>query len=286
MNRVRMTLLALVAIGLVTSGCANVTRLAYNNLDWLLYRKVDRFVDLDSTQKAATKAALVRFHDWHRQTQLPEYAAWLGDFARQVQAGPLSGDDIHRRTDELQVFIDHSVAELLPSTAAILATLSDQQVGELLANIDEERQEYLDEYVEVDDAERRNAHIDSLQDALKPWFGRLDKTQKQWLTDWAETLEPFEAGTARQQQRMREDIARFLAQRQEPHALWQGLSSLVVYRTDDWPEALEAVLDRNQARTYELLARLINESTPKQRQDFLDRLAKFQQDFETLSKPR
>lgn len=271
-----------VALGLLLTSCS-LTQLAYNNLDWLMYRKISRFVDLNTAQQDATKAAIATFHTWHRTKQLPLYAAWLDDFAAEVAETQLTGDDIHARIDEVQNFIDASMAELLPAAVVIMPSLSDQQVAEILKNIAEERDEYVDDYVDVAPEKLRKRRIKNLRDTMEPWLGKLTKPQKQWLSEWAHSLEPFEALNAEQQAVWQKDIGEVLAKRQDSAALLAGLEGLMFYRTDQWQPELEAVLDRNQARTYRLFARLLNEATPKQKQHFLARVAKFRADFLQLS---
>ena len=265
------------------AGCTSVTRVAYNNLDWLLYREVDKFVDLDKAQRQKAKAALQEFHIWHRNTQLRIYANYLEEFNQQVQAGALTKDDIHARIDILQEYIDSSFNQLLPPAADIIHTLNDKQVVELLKNMRKNREEYEDEYVNVDDEERRENHVKNLSDAIKPWLGRPTKTQRQWIKTWADELEPFEKLNARQQELWEQDVAKILAQRQDKAALQKNIGGLMFYRTDNWQPELEALLDRNQDRTYTLLAKLINQATPKQKEKFTGKLLELREDFLVLS---
>jgi hypothetical protein len=67
-----LTLFALVAL----TGCSTI-KVAYNNSDDLLYWWVDSYVDLQDGQKQLTRDTLNELQRWHRQQQLPEYAALL-----------------------------------------------------------------------------------------------------------------------------------------------------------------------------------------------------------------
>lgn len=276
-------LLLCAVIMLVLTACTSVTRFAYNHLDWYLYRKVHRFVDLNPAQTDATKAAIADFHHWHRTTQLLPYSDWLASFSAQVQAGPITGEDVHARIDELQNFLDACMTHLIPPTTDIMQTLSDEQVQEILANVAEEREEYEEEYLDISRKKLEKLHAKNLRETVEPWLGKLTKTQKQWLAEWAAELEPFEQLNAKQQAMWQQDVAVILAHRADKARLKKSLEGLMYYRTDEWQPELEAVLDRNQTRTYELLARLINETTDEQKKHFLDKLKDFQEDFLVLS---
>ncbi len=272
-----------IGCALVLAACTSLTQLAYNQLDWWMVRKVDRFVDLNPEQKKATKAAVAEFHTWHRTTQLPRYANFLEDFSEQVRTSQLTGEDIHARIDQAQEFLDAASEHLIPAAVDIMPSLSDEQVQSILENIAEEREEYIEEYVDVSDAKRQDKHYDNLLDYTKPWLGRLTKEQKAWVRDWSEALEPFEALNAEQQVLWQQDIAELLAHREKSERLEASLKDLMFYRTDDWDPTLEAILDRNQTLTYNLLARLISEATPKQKEHLLERFADFRRDFLVLS---
>ncbi len=272
-----------IGCALLLAACTSLTQLAYNQLDWWMIRKVNRFVDLNPEQKKATKAAIAEFHNWHRTTQLPRYASFLEDFNDQVRTRKLTGEDIHARIDQAQEFLDAASEHLIPAAIDIMPSLSDEQVQSILKNIAEEREEYIDEYVDVSDAKRQDKHYDNLLGYTKPWLGRLTKEQKTWVRDWSKTLEPFEALNAEQQVLWQQDIAKLLSQREKSEQLEANLKDLMFYRTDDWDPTLEAILDRNQTLTYELLARLINEATPEQKEHLHTRLADFSKDFLVLA---
>jgi len=184
---------------ILLSGC--VVRLAYNKLDWLMLWKVERLVKLDSAQKEDTRLILQAFHQWHRQTQLPLYIDYLEEFKATLAQGDLDGEVIHRETDKIQELLDHSLNHLLPDITRMLSTLSDSQVDELMASLAEEQQEYIEEYVDIAPEKQLKQRASDMEGYLKRWTGSLNRKQKAWLEQWAESLMPYEALTAAQQER-------------------------------------------------------------------------------------
>lgn len=256
---------SLVLLLLVTlSACT--TKMAYNFLDWAIEWKVQRLVKLQGEQKVLTKKAIQDFHRWHRTTQLPQYADYLLQLQTRLNAEPVTAKDIHAETDKIQLLVDQSVEKVLPDAAEVLATLSDDQVKELLASIAEEREEYKDEYVDPSTRKRQKTYYKKFLKHAQDWLGPLSSEQKDKVETWSKSLEPFEELNLQQQKIWEEKLADILAKRQDPGVLMEGLKTLMFHRTDDWQPELEKILDRNQAMTYELIAELLNGMNEKQRE--------------------
>lgn len=277
-----LRLLLLFCLALAISGCT--TKLAYDHLDWFAAWKVQRLVKLDSEPKEQTKQAIQKFHAWHRKTQLPQYAAYLSALQERVNKGDLSAADIHAETDKVQLLLEESLMYILPDAAAVLSQLSQAKADELLSSITEERQEYIDEYVNVSADKQLENRYDKFHGHFKDWLGRPSKQQRKQIEAWAKSLEPFETGSAKQRKVLEQQFAALLAQRQDVEALEKGLKGLVFYRSDTWAPDLKEVVDRNQARTYELIADLLNNMSDKQREHFNKKAESFVQIFNDLNK--
>lgn len=266
---------------LLLSSC--VVRLAYNKLDRLMLWKVERLVKLDGEQKEDTRLALRAFHQWHRQTQLPQYIAYLEEFKALLAQGELDGKTIHQETDKIQTLLDLSLNRLLPDITRMLSTLSDSQVDELMASLAEEQQEYVDEYVKITSEKRLQQRASKMEGYLKRWTGSLNREQKQWLDQWADSLMPYETLTAAQQERWHNQIGELLRERDDTAALFAGLGELMFYRTDNWNDDIKAAYDHNQQLTYQVVARVLNNLTDHQLARFNKKLDGYIDDFTKLS---
>ncbi len=271
----------LAGIVLVLSGC--VVRLAYNKLDWMMLWKVERLVKLDRTQKEDTRLALQAFHQWHRRTQLPLYIAYLVEFRALLVEGNLDGEAIHQETDKIQDLLDLSLNHLLPDITRMLSTLSDAQVDELMASLAEEQQEYIDEHVNIAPKQQLEQRAGDMEGYLKRWTGSLNREQKQWLDQWADSLLPYEALTAAQQAQWQSQIDQLLRERNDTAALFSGLGELMFFRTDNWGEDIRAAYAHNQKVTYDMLAHMLNNLTDRQQARFIRKLDGYIADFSKLT---
>src|SRR5258708_3833766 len=78
---------------LLLAACS-ATRLGYNHLDDLLHWEVSSYVDLDPAQQRLFDAELQSLWMWHRQSQLPLYAAELRRLAGLVQADAIDREQL------------------------------------------------------------------------------------------------------------------------------------------------------------------------------------------------
>lgn len=277
-----LRLILLACLALATSGCT--TKVAYNYLDWGISWKVQRLVNLDGAQKEQTKHAIQKFHAWHRKTQLPQYATYLKGLQERVNKGDISAADIHGETDEVQLLLDQSLTYVLPDATAVLSQLSQSNADELLSNIAKKREEYIEKYVNVSAKKSIENRYDKFHSNFKDWVGRASKQQQKQIRDWARSLEPFEAATATQREALEQQLAALLAERQDDEALEQGLKELAFYRSENLDKDLKSMIDRNQERTYELIADLLNNMSDRQRQHFNKKIDGFVEVFTDLHK--
>jgi hypothetical protein len=83
--------LFLVVLLAVLAGCSTI-RFTYNQGDTLLYWWLNSYADLEGSQADVTKRDIHNLFQWHRQTQLRDYATLLGGFQRQLAGNPTQAD--------------------------------------------------------------------------------------------------------------------------------------------------------------------------------------------------
>jgi hypothetical protein len=272
---------------ILLSACSS-TKMAYGFLDWAAMWKVDRLVKLDSRQRERTKTEIRTLHDWHRATQLPRYADYLEDLQQRLEKAiatdSVTGKQLHAETDKVQLMLDDVVEQVLPAATDVVSSLSDDQVSELLKSIGEERQEYIDEFVKPDMDDRQQKNVDKLKDNLKRFIGRLNSSQEQWIDEWSRELHPYAELSAQQQLLWQEHLGKYLALRDNKALLQQGLRELMLYRTDNWHPEAQKAMDSNQALTYDLLARILNNLTGEQQKHLRKNLRGYIVDFRELAR--
>lgn len=273
--------LTLISLLLLLAGCT--TKIAYHYLDFAMVWTIEKYVGLTSPQKTQLEDDLEAFHIWHRTTQLPLYADYLDGLKARLNQGTVTPTQMHAEVDQLQVYLDGSLAKLMPSIVTLAASLSDEQVDELLDSIAKDREKYRKEYVDVSEEALHKARVDELKSHLNLAIRRFTSEQKDSMFVWSQDLVPYESMTLRQQEIWGEELAEVLAQRADRAALDKGLRKLFFVHTDHWDPKLEAIVDQNQTKTYHFLANLLNSLSAKQQQRLNDRLDRYSEDFREMA---
>ena len=87
----RTVALCLIALLALVASCSSV-RFTYNQGDTLLYWWLDSYADLEGEQADIAKRDIDKLFQWHRQTQLRDYAALLGTMQKQLAGNPTQAD--------------------------------------------------------------------------------------------------------------------------------------------------------------------------------------------------
>lgn len=180
----RLTLRPLLAATLLTlalAGCSTL-KLGYGQADWLGYWWLDRYVDFDEGQTPAVRGALAQWLSWHRQAALAEDAALLEQAAAEAlrDAGETQAcgwiETLERRRDLY-------LTQAAPAVAAIGATLTAAQREHLARRFERVNQEWRDEQLPPDPAERARAAVERVIERAEMLYGRLDRAQRDFVAE-------------------------------------------------------------------------------------------------------
>ena len=274
----RICLLLLLALGLSACG----VRTAYNNLDWLTVRWVNQQVSLDDDQEQVLRSWLDDQLGWHCATELAAYTDWIEQLRLDVLRGQLDQQQLAAHGQILADFGRRLSLRTLPVMTDLAASLSDEQVTQLMAELDE-RTDKLRERVELfspeELAERR---LQSMQRSLTRLMGRTNNAQNQRLEAWAHALTPTETYQLAQRHYWRDRLAGALDQREDPVLLETTLADLLSPETA-WPDEYRAAMETNRGITLAALEEIIALADQRHLNRMSARLSSLKRDFERLS---
>src|SRR4030095_16894885 len=176
-----LRLFAAVALAAMASGCAMV-QTVYSHLDTYAAYKADEYFDLDPLQKQDFRARFDRLHDWHRQQQLPEYAAFLAQIEARLQKQP-TREDVIWITEGLKSRYRIMVRRATPDAAAVLATVRPEQLKPLQRQWDDDNRKFAREHrLKAGPEERKRARAERALDEIRKWTSNLTAEQEQRIT--------------------------------------------------------------------------------------------------------
>ena len=217
----------------------------YPRLDTVVGFYVEGLVTLDKAQSAALKRTLASNLDWHRQSELERYSAFLREMADTVAGGAGRDDWISasRRTEQYWREIFEQAA---PGYTALAATFTDAQVAELLENLEREDEE--------DGATSRGASRSSAaRGARSPcggrWSvspGRSRPAQRELIREHAASSQSFMAEWLENRRVWRDALAEALAGRRNG-AEFEARMHVLIARPDElWTPRYRAAIEQRR----------------------------------------
>ncbi len=271
---------------LALSGCSAL-RLGYGQAPQLAYWWLDGYADFTADQAPRVKAALAQWFNWHRSTQLGDYADWLARQARSAEHAT-TPEQVCRLSDELRERFNTALTQAIPLAAPLLPGLSAAQFKHIERRNQKALDEFLSEYAKGDSAERRSRQIKRATSRYEDFYGRLNDAQRGALADSVDNS-PFSAEVALAERRERQaETMQALRQMATEHSAHPDRAAAALH-------ALAARMQRSpraEYRAYErrlldhqcqLVARLHNLSSPEQRGTLRAKFKGWEDDLRTLA---
>jgi hypothetical protein len=263
------------------AGCS-ATRLLYNQLDWGIVWYLNGFFSLTSEQKDALRDSVERNLQWHRETQLPQYA----EFARALDqdiAGEITVESLGQRNAEIVAFWDTFILYTVPDVAAFFQLLDQEQLDDFLENLEEENSELWDEYAGETSEERIEKRQRSAIKGIRRIIGPLDDEQEALIRSYMGAMTDVADEWMVGRRLWQEEFVKLIKSRPPEPEFSDGLTNLMLDPNQfDSPE-YRIKVEKNFQITLEMLTELINKMNEEQRARFSKRLNQFAMDFDWLS---
>jgi len=251
------------AVLVVVAGCG--ASLVYPRLDTLVGFYIKGLVSLDDNQSAQLADILEDNLQWHRRAELGRYEASLRRLAAQVQSG-LTAAELHAAAEQAEEYWRNIFEQAAPGYTALAATLSDDQVRELLESLRESDEKTWREYSERPAASRAARREKSMRKNVERMTGRLQPQQVALIHDYVVNARPFMPEWRENRRIWRDELAATLGLRHMDDARYRARMHVLIARPDQlWTPQYRQALDTSRSAFIELLVRLDATLTPQQR---------------------
>jgi hypothetical protein len=274
----------LLAAALLGSGCTAV-RLAYGNAPQLSWWWLDGYVDFSREQTPAAKQAIDRFFEWHRATQLPEYAALLSQ-AQGVVLEPTTAAQACRWSTQVRDKLEPALARAMAQGADLVLAFGETQFKSIEQRYAKGNADMRKDFLQPDPAERLAASVKRAMERAELLYGRLGEAQRR-VVEAGVAASPFDpqAWLSERERRQRDTLQTLRrlvadkADREERVAALRALAERTERSPDPGYRAYQIKLtDYNCALT----AQLQNATTPAQRRKALGTLKGWEEDLRWL----
>lgn len=283
----RVRLLFLVALMVSLTACSTI-RFTYNHGDTLLYWWLNAYLDLDSDQSDWVKKDIDQLFQWHRATQLRDYAGLLSKMQRQLGDGTVTQDELLSDYRDIKARTELLAFKALPQLADLAMSIKPDQIAQMeqkfARNNDKFRKEFMSGSVE----DQKNARFKKAMSQFELWFGGFSREQEAALRR-ASDARPLDNDVFLQERMLRQKKIVSLLRRVHDQKLnkEQTMSAVHDLLRDlfDRMEAPErkAFYDAYIDSTSKFILTAIRLTTPEQKQHAQKRMQGWINDFNALA---
>ena len=279
---------AIIGVLMLLTGCGAV-RLAYNTAPQISWWWLDGYMDFSSTHSPRVKEGLEQWFNWHRQTQLTEYANWLALQEKRVTE-PTTAAEVCALFDQGREKFQPAIDRAMLMASELLPTLGLAQIAHLEQQYAKKNAEFRDQNITASADARRKLRKKRAIESAERLYGKMQAEQLRVIDAnlAASPYDPAEAMAARE--RRQRDILltlrRWVAEKPDRGVLLASMRGLMERSEHPSDPALRAAQQRAIEFNCRASADLHNSTTPAQRLAARKKLKDWEDDLRELASER
>ncbi|CZF82181.1 DUF6279 family lipoprotein [Grimontia marina] len=273
-SSVRHFFLSLVAVFLL-SACTN--QFAYNTLPFWIDYYLSDYIDTTPAQQKQLDADLEKFHEWHRQNELPKIQALLNKLEADM-AKPMSYSRIGDYHHLVNARIKGSLEGLTPTLVNLISSMSDEQAQIWLDMVNKNIEEAIKEANEGSEDEQRVRRQERLVERAEFWVDSVNAKQKKQFLEMAGYQIGMRPVFYSIRDELMTELEGILMDRYTSDLgdrINAYFAHLIAFQSEQYENDMALYL----ARRYELLQRLDRHLSEKQRTTMRKKLASYSEDI-------
>lgn len=251
------------------TGC-NLVEIGYHQLDWIMLKRIERLVYLETDQRQQLEQDIHALLDWHCRTQLPAYVGFLDDLRRDFNTGAITPARVATYSDRLEDFWYALLERSSIGASRLLASLSERQLSEIDRVLGERNQKNAHQV-------RAAARDDDAQDYAKlaerhwrRWLGPLNDRQQQLIGDWSRAFQPLDrVGVDFRHQLHHQLLALATEHRSDPAGMSEAIQRFITAIREAPPSDYATRIDANKRISIEMVAAVAAAAEPDQVQHLM-----------------
>lgn len=173
------------ALFLLTSACSFKT--LYNQLDNIIPAYIEEMVSLDDVLEQNIQQRTQFLINWHRTTQLKEYADWLRILQQDINP-QLTDKKLFQHLLRVESFWKSLLQKVYKELADLLPSLNREQRKELFASMVAKNKDFSDDYIDIDEKKRIDSNTERMLENYENWLGDLTAEQKKAIAQTAKEM--------------------------------------------------------------------------------------------------
>lgn len=283
----RARLLFLIALMAMLAACSTI-RFTYNHGDTLLYWWLNAYIDLDSDQSDWVKKDINNLFQWHRTTQLRDYAGLLNKMQRQMGDGNVTQDELLSDYRDIMARTELLAFKALPQLADLAMSIKPDQIAQMEQKFAKNNDKFRKEFMSGSVEDQHKARFKKAMDQLELWFGSFSREQEAQLRK-ASDARPLDNDVFLQERVLRQKKIVTLLRRVHDQKLNKDQTMAAIhdllrdfFGRVDAPER-KAFYDAYVDSTSKFILSAIKLTTPQQKQHAQQRMQGWINDFNALA---
>lgn len=270
----------------MAAGCSTI-RFSYNQGDTLLYWWLNSYVDLEGQQADVAKRDIKGLFQWHRQSQLKDYSALLGNFQRQLAGNP-SQADLTGAYREIRVRGERIAQRAVPEVTTLAMSITPEQIGNIEKKFKSKNDEYRRKFMSGSVEKRQRDRYKKSMEQMELWFGSFSSEQEASLRR-ASDLRPLDNNLWLEERQYRQrrilallrEVQQKKLNREQTTVQVQAMMRELFTRMDS-PEH-KAFYSASLDHTTKYILTAIRLATPQQKEHAQQRMQGWMNEFDTLA---
>lgn len=265
--RILRLLLAVLLFGLLSS-CSTV-RLGYSNGDTLLYWWLDGYVDFRSAQKNKVKLDISNLLNWHRSTQLLQYAQVLAQLQTRLAGNP-GPAEVDASMKQIEQMSQATLLKAVPELTDLALSLDEAQLTFLARKFDKNNEEFRKKHMSEAPDKQAKIRFKKVMKEANDWFGSFSREQEDKIRQYADKRPQNYQFWLDERIVRQKKILQLLAQiqRDNPgHEVAQGMVRQAILANYERPAQPErrAQFEAWNDTTVDMIVAIIRDATPEQK---------------------
>lgn len=266
----------------VLSGCSTL-RLAYNNVDEVVYWWLDGYLDLEKDQARRVREDIGALHAWHRGRELPRLESWLHEIER-LAPGDISTAQACSWAPPLRGFVKSLADQAEPALVTLAVALGPEQLRHLEQKYSRNNAKFRKEWVQLNPRELLEKRYAAALERSERVYGRLGSAQRALLRQQLQTtaFNP-ERSLAERQVRQQETLRLLRGLAEQRPGMAQARAQVQALLERLLASSQGAYAETLVQENCSLVAAMHNSMTPAQRDTAVQRLRGWQRDLRELA---
>ena len=259
-------ILIIIALAMMLASCSVKT--LYNQLDYLIPYYVEGMVSLDDMLEEKLEQRTLVLISWHRNTQLNEYAKWLGDLQRAINQ-ELTEEKLQSHIAQLGNFWQAILLKINEEMALLIPLLNIEQRNELFASLDEKNAEFLEEFVNITNKKRIEKYTERMMDSYENWLGELTGEQKKAIKQVASEMQSTAKLRLEHRRQWQRSIQRILYLNDDNENKSKALREYFAEYSSQQNTEMDNIVNKNKKRLIRLTLNIVHSMNDEQKEHFM-----------------